>query len=147
MVLTKQYIQQFIKDKNIDTTKPFTLNLSDFNITDIEVNAFDDDKLINLEWLILFNNKLSSLAADVFDKLINLKGLDLSNNLIKEIDNKYYNIKTEIQNLKIELRTLNNEVKNVDNTIDGNTTLNDIKNSINQHKEKIIQDIINFLQK
>jgi Leucine-rich repeat (LRR) protein len=147
MILTKQYIQQHIKDKNIDITKPFILYLSHCNITSIEVDAFDDDNLINLIGLYLSSNQLSSLPAGVFDNLINLEDLDLSNNQIKGIDNTHYSNTTKILELIKKLKTFNNEVKNVDNTIDGNTTLNDIKNNINQHKEKIIQDIINFLQK
>jgi hypothetical protein len=145
--LTKQYIQKHIKEKNIDTTKPFVLSLCNRGIINIESGVFDN--LINLEVLNLHNNQLSSLPADVFDKLVNLTRLDLSNNQIKGIDDdsKYYSNKTKILELIQNLKSLNNEVQNVDNTIDGNTTLNDIKNNINEYKENIIKDIINFLQK
>ena len=121
MILTKQYIQDHIKDNNIDTTKPFKLDLS--------------------------YNKLTSIEKGTFDGLDKLTSLNLYGNNMTSIVNQYYGSREEILELIEKLNSLDSEVDNVDCLVDGNTTLNDIKDKIDKYRKQIIQEIINFLSK
>ena len=126
---TQQLIQIHIAGHNIDTTKPFWLDLSKNNITSIEKGAFDGlhnlnglylpcnqissiekdafDGLDKLEWLGLSNNQISSIEKDAFDGLNNLKWLNLSNNQISSIENKHYESRAEILKLINDLKNNN----------------------------------------
>ena len=126
---TQQLIQIHIAGHNIDTTKPFWLDLSKNNITSIEKGAFDGlhnlnglylpcnqissiekdafDGLDKLEWLGLSNNQISSIEKDAFDGLNNLKWLNLSNNQISSIENKHYESRKEILELINDLKNNN----------------------------------------
>ena len=86
MILTKQYVQNYIKTNKIDTSKPFALDLSNKGFTSIEAGAFNE--LVKLKYLYLHNNKLSNVD-NVFNELVNLGALSLYNNNLTSVDNVF----------------------------------------------------------
>lgn len=98
ITLTKEYIQQYIKGNNIDTTKPFHLDFSfPYEINFIADDAFEG--LTNLESLGLACHGITSIRKDAFDDCKILKWLNLDGNRIPYIENKCYESREEILEL------------------------------------------------
>ena len=103
ITLTKEYIQQYIKDNNIDTTRPFALNFNCLSTNfPYQINFIADDAfegLTNLELLGLACHGITSIRKDAFDDCKILKWLNLDGNQISNIENKYYESREEILKL------------------------------------------------
>ena len=104
ITLTKEYIQQYIKDNKIDTTRPFTLNFNYFSTSfPYQINSIADDAfegLTNLESLgLACHHHLTSIRKDAFDDCKILKWLNLDGNQISNIENKLYAPRIEILKL------------------------------------------------
>jgi len=103
ITLTKEYIQQYIKDNNIDTTRPFTLNFNCLSTNfPYQINFIADDAfegLTNLESLGLACHGITSIRKDAFDDCKILEWLNLDGNQISNIENKLYAPRIEILGL------------------------------------------------
>ena len=77
------------------------LDLSDNNIVQIKVNAFQNFN--NVEYLFLFQNELNELDADLFLHLSSLMELQLDNNMLQRLPpNIFHNLR------RLEILYLNN---------------------------------------
>ena len=80
------------------------LNLSDNNIAEIEVHAFQS--LINLEYLDLHNNELRKLEADLFLHLSLLKELYLDSNMLQRLPPNIFHTLTSLKHLLLDKNEL-----------------------------------------
>jgi len=103
-------IEQYCKDKNINTKKVKELYCQDNHI--IELKGLE--KLVNLEWLNCSYNEIKALNG--LDKLVNLEVLYCDNNKIANLNlSKLINLKYLYcdNNKMIKLRGLFDELVNL----------------------------------
>ena len=84
------------------------LNLSDNNIAETEVHAFQS--LINLEYLDLHTNELRDLDAGLFLHLSLLKELHLDNNMLQRLPPNVFHTLTSLRYLRLD----KNELRELD---------------------------------
>lgn len=102
--VAKCSITRIMSDNFVNLIEVHVLILSDNIIKDIAENAFND--LINLEEILMKNNRLTFLPGELFAKLRFLRHINFSNNAIKSLSEKLLTTPKKLEQIYFQINAL-----------------------------------------